>query len=104
MQYLQFKFSDMATDLVSSRLLVRRAAAMIDNDDPNKTLYSAMAKQSATDKCQEIVDYALQIHGGYGYLTETGIEKYVRDLRVHKILEGTNEIMRLIISRKLLHE
>lgn len=77
---------------------------MIDNNDPQKTLYASMAKRLATDLCSGIVDYALQIHGGYGYLREYGVEKYVRDLRVHQILEGTNEIMRLIIARKLLME
>jgi alkylation response protein AidB-like acyl-CoA dehydrogenase len=84
--------------------MVRRAATMIDNNDPQKTLYASMAKRLATDLCSGIVDYALQIHGGYGYLREYGVEKYVRDLRVHQILEGTNEIMRLIIARKLLME
>jgi alkylation response protein AidB-like acyl-CoA dehydrogenase len=67
-------------------------------------MYAAMAKRLATDKCSNIVDYALQIHGGYGYLREYGMEKYVRDLRVHQILEGTNEIMRLIIAKRLLKE
>lgn len=77
---------------------------MVESDDPQKTIYASMAKRLATDKCSEIVDYALQIHGGYGYLREYGVEKYLRDLRVHQILEGTNEIMRLIIARKLLQE
>jgi alkylation response protein AidB-like acyl-CoA dehydrogenase len=67
-------------------------------------MYAAMAKRLATDKCSNIVDYALQIHGGYGYLREYGMEKYVRDLRVHQILAGTNEIMRLIIAKRLLKE
>lgn len=84
--------------------MVRRAATMIEADDPQKTMYAAMAKRLATDKCSGIVDYALQMHGGYGYLCEYGMEKYVRDLRVHQILEGTNEIMRLIIARRLLAE
>lgn len=84
--------------------MVRRAATMIQEDDPQKTMYAAMAKRLATDKCSGIVDYALQMHGGYGYLREYGMEKYVRDLRVHQILEGTNEIMRLIIARRLLTE
>ena len=77
---------------------------MIQEDDPQKTMYAAMAKRLATDKCSGIVDYALQMHGGYGYLSEYGMEKYLRDLRVHQILEGTNEIMRLIIARRLLAE
>lgn len=77
---------------------------MLDTDDPHKTVYASMAKRLATDLCSGIVDYALQMHGGYGYLRDYGVEKYVRDLRVHQILEGTNEIMRLIIARKLLLE
>ena len=94
----------MASDLVASRLLVRRAAELLDSGDVNRTVYAAMAKKMATELCSGVVDYSLQMHGGYGYLKETGIEKYVRDLRVHQILEGTNEIMRLIISRSLLKE
>lgn len=77
---------------------------MLDIGDKNKTIYAAMAKKVATELCSGVCDYALQMHGGYGYLKEYGIEKYVRDLRVHQILEGTNEIMRLIISRSLLKE
>ena len=84
--------------------MVRKAAEMVDNNDPNKTVYSAMAKKVATELCSGVCDYSLQMHGGYGYLREYGIEKYVRDLRVHQILEGTNEIMRMIIARKLLNE
>jgi len=103
-QHLQFKYADMATDLVASRLLVRNAARMMDVDHKEKTLYAAMAKNFATDKCFDIVNYCLQMHGGYGYLKEYPIERNVRDLRVHQILEGTNEIMRLIISRRLLKE
>lgn len=76
----------------------------MDKNDENKTIYAAMAKKVATELCSGVADYSLQMHGGYGYLKEYGIEKYVRDLRVHQILEGTNEIMRLIISRKLLNE
>jgi len=85
-QYLQFKYADMASDLVSSRLIVRKAAQLVDLDDPNKTVYSAMAKKVATELCSDICDYSLQMHGGYGYLREYGIEKFVRDLRVHQIL------------------
>ena len=77
---------------------------MLDVDDANKTVYSAMAKKVATELCSGVCDYSLQMHGGYGYLKEYGIEKYVRDLRVNQILEGTNEIMRMIISRRLLKE
>lgn len=84
--------------------MVRKAAQLLDCDDPNKTVYSAMAKKVATELCSDICDYSLQMHGGYGYLRQYGVEKYVRDLRVHQILEGTNEIMRLIIARKLLNE
>jgi len=103
-QHLQFKLSDMATDLVASRLMVRNAAKLMDIDHKDKTMYAAMAKTFATDKCMTIVDYALQMHGGYGYLMDYPIERFLRDLRVHQILEGTNEIMRLIISRKLLKD
>lgn len=99
LQALQFKLSDMMTDLTASRLMVYNAAHKIDINSPDKTATCAMAKQFATDKCFEIVDQALQIHGGYGYMKEYGIERILRDLRVHRILEGTNEIMRLIISR-----
>lgn len=100
-QYLQFKVAEMATDLQVSRLITRQAALAIDNKSPNKTIYAAMSKLEATEKCFNIVNDALQIHGGYGYLKEYPIERYFRDLRVHMILEGTNEIMRMIISRKI---
>ena len=101
-QYLQFKIAEMATNLQVSRNITRFAATCIDNKSPDKTLYSAMAKTFATEKCFEIVNDALQLHGGYGYLKEYQIERYFRDLRVHMILEGTNEIMKLIISRNIL--
>jgi alkylation response protein AidB-like acyl-CoA dehydrogenase len=81
---------------------VRKAAELLDRKDNNATLYASMAKKVATELCSGVCDYALQMHGGYGYLREFGIEKYVRDLRVHQILEGTNEIMRHIVARKLL--
>jgi len=103
-QHLQFKIADMSTDLVSSRLMVRNAARMMDVDHKEKTMYAAMAKRYATDKCFDIVNNALQLHGGYGYLKDYPIERFFRDLRVHQILEGTNEIMRLIISKRLLKE
>ena len=101
-QVLQFKLADMATKLEASRLMIYRAADAMDREDPQATMYSAMAKQFATDLGFEVVNEALQIHGGYGYLQGYGIEKLVRDLRVHQILEGTNEIMRVVVSRKLL--
>jgi alkylation response protein AidB-like acyl-CoA dehydrogenase len=92
----------MATELEAARLMVRRAAYALDNRDPQATKLCAMAKRFATDAGFEVANQALQLHGGYGYLSEYGIEKIVRDLRVHQILEGTNEIMRLIVSRKLI--
>jgi alkylation response protein AidB-like acyl-CoA dehydrogenase len=101
-QALQFKIADMATDLEAARLMVYRAADALDRADPQATMYSAMAKRYATDLGFKICNEALQIHGGYGYLKDFGLEKLVRDLRVHQILEGTNEIMRVVISRKLL--
>jgi len=104
LQNIQFKLADMATDLTASRLMVRNAARMMDEDHPEKTMYSAMAKRFATDKCFDIVNMSLQMHGGYGYLNDYPIERYLRDLRVHQILEGTNEIMRVIISRRVLKD
>jgi len=101
-QALQFRLADMATDLDAARLLVRRAAHALDNKDPKATQYSAMAKRFATDVCFNIVNDALQLHGGYGYLRDFPIERVLRDLRVHQILEGTNEIMRVVIARELL--
>ena len=101
-QALQFKIADMATDLEAARLMIYRAADALDRADPQAAMFSAMAKRYATDLGFEIVNQALQLHGGYGYLKEYGLEKLVRDLRVHQILEGTNEIMRVVISRKVL--
>lgn len=101
-QALQFKIADMATDLEAARLMIYRAADALDRADPQATVYSAMAKRYATDLGFDVVNQALQIHGGYGYLKDYGLEKLVRDLRVHQILEGTNEIMRVVISRKML--
>ncbi|MCL1057769.1 acyl-CoA dehydrogenase family protein [Shewanella gelidimarina] len=103
-QALQFKLADMATELVAARQLVRLAAFKLDQQDPEATAYCAMAKRFATDIGFQVCDAALQIHGGYGYIREYPLERYVRDVRVHQILEGTNEIMRLIISRRLLDE
>jgi alkylation response protein AidB-like acyl-CoA dehydrogenase len=100
-QVTQFKLADMATELEASRLMVLRAATSLDSKDPHATKYCAMAKRFATDICSDICNIALQIHGGYGYLKDFPLERLVRDLRVHQILEGTNEIMRVIISRKL---
>jgi alkylation response protein AidB-like acyl-CoA dehydrogenase len=100
-QALQFRLADMATALEASRSLLWRAAAAFDRKDANFTQLSAMAKRFVTDACFDVANQALQLHGGYGYLSEYGIEKIVRDLRVHQILEGTNEIMRLIVARQL---
>jgi len=101
-QAIQFKVADMAMDLEAARLMIYRAADALDRADPQATMYSAMAKRYATDLGFEIANAALQIHGGYGYLKDYGIEKLVRDLRVHQILEGTNEIMRVVVSRRLM--
>ncbi len=103
-QALQFKLADMATELVAARQLVRYAACKLDRGDPDATTYCAMAKRFATDVGFQICDQALQIYGGYGYIKEYPLERYFRDVRVHQILEGTNEIMRLIIARRLLSE
>ncbi len=103
-QALQFRLADMATELAAARLMVYRAAVALDTDHPDKTMLCAMAKRHATDAGFDICNQALQLHGGYGYLKEFPIERYVRDLRVHQILEGTNEIMRVIVARKLLAE
>ena len=100
-QALQFRLADMATALEASRTFLWRAAAALDRKDADATTLCAMAKRFVTDSCFEIANQALQLHGGYGYLSEYGIEKLVRDLRVHQILEGTNEIMRLIVARSL---
>ena len=101
-QALRFKLADMATELEAARTFVWRAAAALDRKDPDATQLCAMAKRFGTDAGFEVANQALQLHGGYGYLSEYGIEKIVRDLRVHQILEGTNEIMRLIVARKLI--
>lgn len=103
-QALQFKLADMATDLVAARQMVRLAACKLDEQDAEATLYCAMAKRFATDAGFAICNEALQIHGGYGYIREYPLERYLRDNRVHQILEGTNEIMRHIIARRLLLE
>lgn len=101
-QALQFKLADMTTQLVAARQMIRMAACRLDAGHPDKTVYCAMAKQFATDTGYNITDEALQIFGGYGYIKEYPMERYLRDNRVHRILEGTNEIMRLIIARRAL--
>jgi len=101
-QALQFRLADMATELEAARALLHKAARRLDAKDPDATRLVAMAKRFATDVGFAVADQALQLHGGYGYLAEYGIEKIVRDLRVHRILEGTNEIMRLIVARGLI--
>lgn len=101
-QGVQFKLADMATELVAARQMVRLGAARLDAKHPEATTYCAMAKRLATDLGFRICNEALQIHGGYGYIREYPLERHVRDVRVHQILEGTNEIMRVIIARRLL--
>ena len=101
-QALQFKLADMVTQLVASRQMVRLAASKLDEKDGEATLYCAMAKRFATDACFDVTNDAIQLHGGYGYIKEYPLERYMRDARVHQILEGTNEIMRLIISRRVM--
>lgn len=103
-QALQFKLADLATELVAARQLVRLAASKLDKQSPDATAYCAMAKRFATDVGFNVCDQALQLYGGYGYIKEYPMERYFRDVRVHQILEGTNEIMRLIIARRLLTE
>jgi alkylation response protein AidB-like acyl-CoA dehydrogenase len=103
-QGLQFRLADYETKLQSARIFLRQAAWMLDTGAPEATKFCAMAKLMVTDAAFDVANGCLQLHGGYGYLADYGIEKIVRDLRVHQILEGTNEIMRLIISRQLLTE
>ena len=103
-QALQFKLADMTTNLVAARQLVRLAASKLENNDPDSTTFCAMAKRFATDVGFEVCNEALQIFGGYGYIQDYPLERYVRDVRVHQILEGTNEIMRMIIGRRMLLE
>jgi hypothetical protein len=103
-QALQFKLADMETELQAARTFLRQAAWKLDNKTPDATKFCAMAKRFVTDTGFRVANEALQIHGGYGYLADYGVEKIVRDLRVHQILEGTNEIMRVIVARHLLDE
>lgn len=101
-QALQFKLADMATDLVAARQMVRLAASKLDTGAPDASTFCAMAKRFATDAGFDVINQGLQLHGGYGYLHEYPLERLLRDARVHQILEGTNEIMRVIIARRLL--
>lgn len=101
-QALQFKLADMLTALTASRQMVRLAAHKLDHGHGEASLYCAMAKRFATDHCFDVCNEALQLHGGYGYLNDYPLERWVRDARVHQILEGTNEIMRVIVARRLL--
>jgi len=101
-QALQFRLADMASELEAARLMVWRGAASLDSGDPEATMHCAMAKRLATDAGFHVCNEALQLFGGYGYLKDFPIERYLRDVRVHQILEGTNEIMRVIIARRLL--
>ena len=101
-QALAFRVADYATELEAARLMVRRAAMAVGEGEPGATRLAAMAKRHATDAGFEIVNGCLQLHGGYGYLRDHPIERVLRDVRVHQILEGTNEVMRLIVSRDLL--
>ncbi len=103
-QALQFKLADMATELVAARQMVRLAASKLDNKHADATTYCAMAKRFATDVGFNVCNDALQLHGGYGYIREYPLERHVRDVRVHQILEGTNEIMRVIIGRRLIND
>jgi alkylation response protein AidB-like acyl-CoA dehydrogenase len=103
-QAIQFKLADMLTELVAARQMVRLAASKLDTGDSQATTYCAMAKRFATDAGFNVCNDALQLHGGYGYIKEYPAERHVRDTRVHQILEGTNEIMRVIVARRLLME
>ncbi len=101
-QAILFAIADMRTELHAARLMVRDGAQAVDEQAPDATMRCAMAKRFATDAGFDVANRALQLHGGYGYLQDYGIERVVRDLRVHQILEGTNEIMRLIVGREML--
>ncbi|KAI8802752.1 acyl-CoA dehydrogenase [Cladochytrium replicatum] len=103
-QNTQFELAEMAIKVNSSRLMVRTAAKMLDEKHPLAAAWCAQAKVHATDSCYEVCDRALQLHGGYGYIKSTKVQQYLRDLRVHKILEGTNEVMKVIISREILKD
>ncbi len=100
----RFTLADMATELVAAQQMVRLAAWKLDQNHSDKSMLCAMAKRLATDLCFNVCNQALQLHGGYGYISEYPLERYVRDARVHQILEGTNEIMRVIIARNVLKD
>jgi hypothetical protein len=104
LQSVQFKLADMLTQTITARQMLYLAASKVDNKDAQASTYCAMAKRLSTDLCFDVANEALQLHGGYGYLNEYPLERHVRDLRVHQILEGTNEIMRVIVSRQLLQD
>lgn len=104
LQSVQFKLADMLTQTIAARQMLYLAANKVDCDDPQASVYCAMAKRLSTDLCFDVANEALQLHGGYGYLNDYPLERHVRDLRVHQILEGTNEIMRVIISRQMLQD
>lgn len=104
LQSVQFKLADMLTQTIAARQMLYLAASKVDNNDGQAPIYCAMAKRMSTDLCFEVANEALQLHGGYGYLNEYPLERHVRDLRVHQILEGTNEIMRVIVSRQVLQD
>ena len=103
-QATQFTLADMETELQAARTLLYAAAVKVTEGAPDKTKFAAMAKRLATDTGMTVVDRALQLHGGYGYLQDYPVERFFRDLRVHRILEGTNEIMRVIIAREMLRQ
>ena len=103
-QTMQFKIADMVTELIAARTMTRLAASKVDKNNSEATIYSAMAKRFATDVGFNVCNEALQIFGGYGYIQEYPLERYVRDVRVHQILEGTNEIMKMIIGRRMIME
>lgn len=103
-QATQMKLADMLTDLTAAKQMIRLAAFKLDQQDPERSAFCAMAKRFATDACFDLCDQALQIHGGYGYIKEYPLERFFRDTRVHRILEGTNEVMRMIIARRLLND
>lgn len=102
-QYLQFKLAEMASSLMASRLLVRNAALALEYNHKDVVTLCSMAKLFATEKCFDVTNEALQLHGGYGYLKDYPVQQYMRDCRVHMILEGTNEIMRHIIAKSLVY-
>lgn len=104
LQSVQFKLADMLTQTVAARQMIYLAASKLDQGHPQATAYCAMAKRMSTDLSFEVANQALQLHGGYGYLNEYPLERHVRDLRVHQILEGTNEIMRVIISKSMMQD